>query len=428
MADREASVEEPQMAHYPDMKPSVNGDHRPSQSDTASPRPPPKKRMRYTEPPIWAQSIKSKPVFASRNKAPAKMNGKQPDAAFHQNPPMARPETNGNRQVSPAVSRPGTIDAPPDPSILLGPWDKCITGTPPFDQHTKGIADFLYETVVSRNDIGELSSRGVEIEIEAKLGQIIDKETNHRLRLPVKTICILEESQRIGFRSSMTEASTRSQYDITLPTDILQAQHSKLNDFLNAQVTATHPNNPAAKGRVPIQYLHRKETDKFYDLPQAMLDSLPAIIRERVNPRQVKIRVSYDQKTNNILAKIIKARIADLSIHNPQSDLDCRISVNFEMRFDGDVEEIIAAGVGERHPDRGKDRLSYTQGPYQIDLTQVTQNISANVRIDPHVFKYVTHDISTGQQSYRQGARARNRSFYRSRQGSGPESCVRTAS
>jgi polynucleotide 5'-triphosphatase len=154
---------------------------------------------------------------------------------------------------------------------------------------------------------------------------------------------------------------------------------------LNGQVTATHPGNPAAKGRVPIQYLHRRETDKFYDLPQAMLNSLPAIIRERVNPRQVKIRVSYDQKTNNILAKIVKARIADLSIYNPQSDLDCRISVNFEMRFDGDVEEIIAAGVGERHPDRHKDRLSYTQGPYQVDLTQVTQNISANVRIDPHI-------------------------------------------
>jgi len=170
-----------------------------------------------------------------------------------------------------------------------------------------------------------------------------------------------------------------------LPANILQAQHSKLNDFLNVQVTATHPSNPAAKGRVPIQYLHRRETDKFYNLPQAMLDSLPTIIRERVNPRQVKIRVSYDQKTNNMLAKIIKARIADLSIHNPQSELDCRISVNFEMRFDGDVEDIIAAAVGERHPDRHKDRLSYTQGPYQIDLTQVTQNVAVHVRIDSRV-------------------------------------------
>lgn len=54
--------------------------------------------------------------------------------------------------------------------------------------------------------------------------------------------------------------------------------------------------------------------------------------------------------------------------------MDCRISVNLEMDWDGTVEELeaIAGGV-EKHHDRNKDRLSYKQGHYQIDLTQVTQ-------------------------------------------------------
>ena len=49
------------------------------------------------------------------------------------------------------------------------------------------------------------------------------------------------------------------------------------------------------------------------------------------------------------------------------------------MKYDGDIEDIIAAGIGERIPDRNKDRLSYTQSHYQIDLTQVTQTTSVNV-------------------------------------------------
>jgi hypothetical protein len=70
---------------------------------------------------------------------------------------------------------------------------------------TKLVADFIYLNVLNRGDLGELASRGVEIEIEAKLGQLINKETNERYELPVKSECILADSARVGFRSSMTE-------------------------------------------------------------------------------------------------------------------------------------------------------------------------------------------------------------------------------
>src|ERR1019366_7665904 len=154
---------------------------------------PPKKRIRYTEPPIWAQSVRNK---ALANRGPMKVNGKQPAtmAPSHSAPSPAVRETNGNHQPSPAVVRAGPSD-PPHASHLLGPWEESITGKKPFEQMTKLVADFLYMNVIDREDIGELSSRGIDVEIEAKLGQIIDKETNERLRLPVMSECLLQDNQ-----------------------------------------------------------------------------------------------------------------------------------------------------------------------------------------------------------------------------------------
>jgi hypothetical protein len=159
-----------------------------------------------------------------------------------------------------------------------------------------------------------------------------------------------------------------------------------------------------------------------------MHGSLPAAVREKLNPRHaVKVRVTHDQKSNQVLAKIIKARITDLDIYNPQSKLDCRISINFEMKYDGDIEDIIAAGVGERIPDRNKDRLSYTQSHYQIDLTQVTQTTSVNVSSPSIKLSRDNFNWHPGSQPHRKGARTRNRSFHRSNPRAGSESSCRTS-
>jgi polynucleotide 5'-triphosphatase len=120
-------------------------------------------------------------------------------------------------------------------------------------------------------------------------------------------------------------------------------------------------------------YAHRRERDTFFELPRSAHATLPGCMRAVQNPRHVvKVRVTRDQRSGELLAKIIKARVADLDIYNPQSLLDCRISVNLEMRYDGDVESLISSSESVRMPDRNKDRLSYTHSHYQIDLTQVT--------------------------------------------------------
>lgn len=51
------------------------------------------------------------------------------------------------------------------------------------------------------------------------------------------------------------------------------------------------------------------------------------------------------------------------------------------MRFDGNIEDLVAPSDAAERPDRNKDRLSYKQSQYQIDLTQVTQTLVLNVSI-----------------------------------------------
>lgn len=133
---------------------------------------------------------------------------------------------------------------------------------------------------------------------------------------------------------------------------------------------------PKAGSRLPIEYKHRREKDRFYELPNQMFARLPLCVSGLLNNRgPLKARVTYDQNTGDVLGKIIKARVADLHIYMPHLPLDCRLSINLEWEWDGDVEEITHNQIPnkERLPDRNKDRLSYKHGFYQVDLTQVTQ-------------------------------------------------------
>lgn len=140
-------------------------------------------------------------------------------------------------------------------------------------------------------------------------------------------------------------------------------------------VLLADPRNPESKSRVQLHYKHRREVDKYFDLAPAQRDLLPGCVRSLLRHRQgPRARVTYDQRTKEVLAKIVKARVADMHVHMPNSPVDCRLSVNLEMDWPGPVEELEAEGGG--NPPRQKDRLSYAQGSIQVDLTQVSMATS----------------------------------------------------
>lgn len=137
-----------------------------------------------------------------------------------------------------------------------------------------------------------------------------------------------------------------------------------------------------------MSYVHTKECDAFYELSQAGHLGLPPSIRAQLNPRhRAKVRITTDQKTGKELAKIVKARVADLDIYSPRTAFDWRLSVNLEMNYDGDMQDLVETTEGGKRADRNKDRMSYRHLAYQIDLTQVTPS---DVSLEPLSFRNTT--------------------------------------
>jgi hypothetical protein len=129
---------------------------------------------------------------------------------------------------------------------------------------------------------------------------------------------------------------------------------------------------------VAILHAHKKEIDRFYELTDTGLMSLPPLIRNNLHPKhKPRVRITTDAKGGTETARIIKVRIVDLDVYSPRTVFDWRISVNLEANFMGDLADLVDPATGRGGPrsgnvsDRFKDRISYRHLAYQIDLTQV---------------------------------------------------------
>ncbi|KAL4804280.1 CYTH-like domain-containing protein [Aspergillus unguis] len=371
---KSAANESPKVNQWPPRpsKPSSASEMGPSSS---SPQPPKPKRRRYNEPPIYArQAMRTKgrcPMIPNRLPPVPKhiRNSSQNPWLLRQQaaanaPPSVKIKREDSVVTGPPVSAPSSqtpqpLEAPKMKS--LGPWEPSITGLIPFEEITKIVCDFLFQHVVLRNDAlagpagASATGQGAIIEVEAKLGQLIDLDRGERLHLPVLTESVISRDRiRTSFESNMT-----------------QVQHRAMNNFLNDAVKGSMPQ--AKPGRIPLSYAHKKERDSFYEVSPG---DLPPIIRQNLNPRhKPKVRVTHDQRTGEILAKIVKCRVADLDIYSPRTCVDWRISVNLEMNYDGDISHLQPADIGKgRASERNKDRMSYRHLAYQVDLTQVARS------------------------------------------------------
>ncbi|KAJ3352477.1 mRNA-capping enzyme subunit beta [Allomyces javanicus] len=242
-------------------------------------------------------------------------SGTNSNAARPPPPATATPRPAPPRPAPPAAS---PSRAPPTPANIFG--ERAIP-----DVHRQ-IADFIYVTL---NEHRPPLALDAPVEIEAKLGRIIDKRTGQRLALPVRSETVVVDATELRFESDMTVA-----------------QHKAFNGVLNQLVQ-----------RGKLRYRHSKEIDVFYR-----------------KGRDDKVRVTLEGKTRQVLPgrTITKQRLASLDVYCPSAPLDYRISINLEIPTKIPTE--VMPDTRERH----KDRLSYTHELVQVDLTQVTIKVGPN--------------------------------------------------
>jgi len=185
--------------------------------------------------------------------------------------------------------------------------------------------------IATRPDVGG------HVEVEAKVGLLVDKGSGQRLALPVLVETILKPNE----------------IDCQFESNMSAMQHKHFNTLLNnlkaASAQSSHPSSPLA-------YSHKYLLDSFYP---------PDNQYERE-----KIRVTRDEKTKAVTECVRKLRLGDLNIYSPKRAADWRISVNLEIP--------VAHPVGTPTHSRRKDRMSYSHEEFNIDLTQVTSSSSTN--------------------------------------------------
>ncbi|KAF9178215.1 mRNA-capping enzyme subunit beta [Haplosporangium sp. Z 767] len=192
-------------------------------------------------------------------------------------------------------------------------------GTDVLDDVVRTIGEFLFDHCHRAN-----------VEIEAKLGLLIDKGTKRRIDMGVMNEVVLTPNQG---RPAWYQFSS----------DMTAEQHAHFNRVLNKRLEQMR-NEPREH---QAMYTHTREIDQFF------------------NSRNGKVRVTRDQGTNEITKDGIvrKERVADLDVFSPKNPFDFRVSVNIELPVD--------PPEGAPQYERRKDRISYRHGNFKIDLTQV---------------------------------------------------------
>ncbi|KAG9008776.1 mRNA-capping enzyme subunit beta [Tulasnella sp. JGI-2019a] len=253
--------------------------------------------------------------------------GSKRKAPTHPSPDTGgRAATNGGHQgpiMDPSASKRHKPE-PLEPSIL---------NAEPLDEFVLEIADWIHRVSLGKTNV----------EVEAKVGLIMDSRTGERVNLPVMNETILSpEYPEIRFSSNMS----------------IQ-QHASYNQALNKLIERTNsPKYPNAK----FHYEHTKVIDSFYTPPSG----------SGFSSGSGKVRVTKDAKTGEVKECIQKVRIADLNIYSPKRKLDWRLSVNTEIP--------VPIPIASTQPQntRKKDRMTYTHQSFKIDLTQVAPSTAGS--------------------------------------------------
>lgn len=188
------------------------------------------KKIKYAEPPIWARFAASNPRYGDNPQSlapPPQQQIKKPSPRPQVRPallqthstnghaPQPQSMVNGAPSGAPPSTPAATIVAtslpsssiPPAVQERLGPWEVNIRNVQPMNDMLREVGDFLFQHA-TRSDVG---TGDCVLEVEAKLGTLIDKETNCRVSTMGVTNTVLNhnltQNGKFRFESNMTEVS-----------------------------------------------------------------------------------------------------------------------------------------------------------------------------------------------------------------------------
>lgn len=205
---------------------------RPAESEPEVSAPPKKVKHRYDEPPIWARRMPGNPLFDGKNgplrdgqKPQPRMNPqthrpspRPAPQAVPQPPPQSAPQSNGHPVPNGNVPLGAPLDhIKAQASALLGQWELSITDTEPADQFLHSVCAFLYRELSARPDLGAGDARNGQLEIEAKIGTLVDRDSGQRIRFPVQNAVVLDPGwspRQLKFESFMTEVNKISLHEL----------------------------------------------------------------------------------------------------------------------------------------------------------------------------------------------------------------------
>lgn len=199
-----------------------------------------------------------------------------------------------------------------------------ILGIPPLvDDRVRFVVNFILDHVNSPN-----------VEIEAKLGLLIEREHNVRAVSLVPVMC-------------ETPIAPASNKDTRFESNITREIFVALNAKLNKRVEETA--GPEKKAHEKVVYTRTKEVDVYY----------PGRVRETCVQNQ-----AGEYETIRVQRK---KRLGDLNVLCPTRSIDIRYSASSE-------EDASLPEGCESQMRRVKDRISYKYGAIRVDMTCVSMH------------------------------------------------------
>lgn len=208
--------------------------------------------------------------------------------------------------------------SPNSPSSSGAPIERSIFGTDPLDEFVCHVGGWIYSISRGGQVLEDLppGCTEAEIEVEAKIGTLIDTNTHERISLPVSNETILRNGMPgVRFESGMTSL-----------------QHKHFNELLNSlcvpaaasSSSSSSSNSANATARPKVSYKRYQEIDYFFNRGEG--------------PRGEKIRVTKDSDTLRTKERgsVIKKRLGNLEVFCPNRPFDYRISVNLEIQSESE--------------------------------------------------------------------------------------------